>query len=39
MWDLDDERLWLRVARFEMSWAVTYADTRPGHTDREKPTA
>lgn len=36
MWDLDDERLYIRVARFEIPWAVTYADTRPGHTDREK---
>ena len=36
MWDLTDDRFYVRVGRFEMPWAVTYADTRPGHTDREK---
>lgn len=36
MWDLGDERIWRLVGSFELPWADTYADTRPGHTDREK---
>jgi hypothetical protein len=36
MWELDDGQSWLKVAHFEMPWAFTYADTRPGHTDPEK---
>lgn len=36
MWDLHDERRYIPVARFDLPWAVTYADTRPGHTDLEK---
>src|SRR2546425_10816686 len=36
MWNLDNDHLYIRVASFELPWAVTWADTRPGHTDRDK---
>ena len=35
-WDLDDSRTYVRVHAFEFLEAFTYADTRPGHTDKEK---
>lgn len=36
LWLLDDGRRFVRVASFDLEWASTYGDTRPGHTDREK---
>lgn len=36
MWNLEDETLYIRVHSFALPKAFTYADTRPGHTDREK---
>jgi len=36
MVDLDNNDLFVKVLEFELNTAFTYADTRPGHTDREK---
>src|SRR5437867_11340799 len=36
MWNLDDGSHYLPVATFKLPWAWTFADMRPGHTDREK---
>lgn len=36
MWDLDDATLYTKVLSFSLSEAFTYADTREGHTDRDK---
>lgn len=36
MWDLGDRHIWQPVGSFKLPWASTYADTRPGRTDREK---
>jgi hypothetical protein len=36
MWDLNDETTYLRIAAFEVPWAVTWADMRIGRTDKEK---
>ena len=36
MWDLDDTASYAKVASFDFPWASTYADMRPGHTDKEK---
>ncbi len=36
MWNLDDETRYVKVHSFTMPRAFTYADMRPGHTDRDK---
>lgn len=36
MWNLDDSARFVRVVFLEVPWAHTWADTRPGRTDRER---
>jgi hypothetical protein len=36
MWDLDDENEYLKIHSFNLKEAFTYADMRPGQTDKEK---
>ncbi len=36
MWNLDDMESYVLIHSFKFSAAFTYADTRAGHTDREK---
>ena len=36
MWNLDDETRYMKVHAFTIPKAFTYADTRVGHTDRDK---
>jgi hypothetical protein len=35
MWNLDDTTHFIPVLSLTVPWARTYADIRPGHTDRE----
>jgi len=36
MWNLDDEARYVKVHSFTIPKAFTYADTRRGHTDKDK---
>ena len=36
MWNLDDDASYLKVLHLELPVVFTYADTRPGRTDRDK---
>jgi len=36
MWNLDDKGQYIQVLRLDLPWAHTYADMRPGFTDRER---
>jgi len=36
MWNLDDETRYVKVHSFTIPKAFTYADTRAGHTDKDK---
>jgi Holliday junction resolvase RusA-like endonuclease len=36
MWNLDDESKYVKVHSFSLPEAFTYADTRKGHTDKDK---
>jgi hypothetical protein len=36
MWNLDDEKVYTKIHSFMLQEAFTYADMRPGQTDKEK---
>lgn len=36
LWNLDNQACWQRLVLLELPYAQTWADTRQGHTDREK---
>lgn len=36
MWDLDNQTRYVKVLELLLPWANTWADARPGHTDKKK---